>query len=36
MWAGKSPPSNNRILRPVYETGETSTQLAGLPCDERA
>ena len=29
MWAGKSPPSNNRILRPVYETGETSTQLAG-------
>ena len=29
MWAAKSPPSNNRILRPVYETGETSTQLAG-------
>jgi hypothetical protein len=29
MWAGKSPPSNNRILRPVYETGGASTQLAG-------
>jgi hypothetical protein len=29
MWAAKSPPSNNRILRPVYETGGTSTQLAG-------